>query len=516
MPITYQYAQCDDGSVKHVSQVSVEYRKNHLFTCLGCGSKLEAVVNVTKRLPHFRHSESKCSLETYLHQLGKRLFKDLFEKNRMMGVPLNVDYEIEHQCGVEKCKYGKNEKCYGQSGKAKIDLLKKFTNIEVEKFDLATGLTPDILLSNDDGDKLYVEIAVTHISTEEKISSGVPIIEIYLETEDDLNGFHAENDLTVTDLNRLNVVCFNMEDGAVKDEPYCTIEMLKARNSFKDHYEQTLKKNEKFVINFPSGKHCERKCPYFKTNHCLNALTCSSFDLAGKFKYLVENECSDDSLVFTSEKGAKIRFAFSVGLSDEYKFDDEIRTIQFALKLKNGIFPWEEPYMIIRESDDIRFHNFKMKNLLSCGDYQFKGFMLAKDGRCTPIRFEEITGIFDKLRAMESTLCDYVVIGNSLQESYQFFPGDDVFKAVLCLFLKNGKIVRNCFLCRHCRKNWKKGESDDNPVYCKRFYKTCRSGEAVECEAYEINGNSVNFYQRNLELVELLDECYRDNKLKLD
>lgn len=208
MSITYQYAQSDDGSVKHVSQVTVEYRKSHLFTCLGCGSKLEAVVNVTKRLPHFRHSESKCSLETYLHQLGKRLFKELFEKNKMMGVPLFVDYEIEHQCGIEKCKYGKNEKCYGKSDNTKLDLLAKYTSLEVEKFDSATGLTPDILLTNSDGDKLYVEIAVTHTSTEEKIASGIPIVEIYLEKEDDLKGFQTENGLTVTDLNGLNVVCF--------------------------------------------------------------------------------------------------------------------------------------------------------------------------------------------------------------------------------------------------------------------------------------------------------------------
>ena len=515
MSITYQYAQSDDGFVKHIREVSVEYRKDHQFACLGCGSKLEAVVNVTKRLPHFRHSESKCSLETYLHQLGKRLFKELFEKNKMMGVPLTIDYEVEHQCGTDKCKYCKSEKCYGRFENRKLDLIEKFTSIEVEKYDTATGLTPDILLSNANGDKLYVEIAVTHISTEDKIASGVPIVEIYLETEEDLNGFRTENGLTVTDLNRLNVVCFNMVNSVVNDEPYCTLEMLKARNSFKDYYAKTLRNNEGFVINFPSGRHCEKNCPYFKTVRCLNAMTCSSFDLTSKFKCIEDKECTDDSLVYADEKGNRIRFAFSVGLSSGYVFDDGMRTIQFGLKLNNGIFPWEEPYMIIRESDDIKFHNFKLKNFLSCGDYQFKGFMLTKDGRCTPVRYEEIPSIYEKLKAMEKTLCDYVVMGNSLQESYQFFPGDDVFKAVLCLFLKNKRNVRNCFLCQHCRKNWKKGVVDDNPVYCKKHYKTCRSGNAVDCGYYEINERSIDYYQRNWDLVELLDECYRDNRLKL-
>lgn len=514
MSITYQYAQSDDGSVKHVSQVSVEYRKNHQFTCLGCGSKLEAVVNVTKRLPHFRHSESKCSLETYLHQLGKRLFKELFEKNKMMGVPLFVDYEIEHQCGVEKCKYGRSEKCSGKFDKTKLDLVEKFSRLEVEKYDSSTGLTPDILLSNSDGDKLYVEIAVTHISTKEKIASGVSIIEIYLENETDLKGFQTEGGLTVTDLNGLNVACFNMENSLVKDEPYCPTEMLKARNSFKECYELSIKKGERFVINFPSGSHCERNCSFFKTNRCINALTTSSYDLTSTFKMFVIDESNDDSLVYVSKKGDKIRFAFSIGLSSDYKFEDGIRTIQFGLRLENKIYPWDEPYMIIRDSDDIKFHNFKLKNLLSCGDYQFKGFMLAKDGRCTPVMSEEIAGIYDKLKSVGNSLCDYVVLGSSLQESYQFFQGDDLFKAVLCLFLRNNRLVRNCFLCWNCRKNPRK-VVDGNPVYCKRFDKTCRSGEAVECRAYGINNNSVSYYQRNGSLVELLTECYKDNRLNI-
>ena len=514
MSITYQYAQSDDGSVKRIQQVTVDYRKSHLFTCLGCGQKMEAVI-ITKKSPFYRHSESKCSLETYLHQLGKKLFKELFEKNKMMGIPLTVDYEVEHQCGIVKCKYCKSEKCYGQFENKKMDLVEKFTSIEVEKYDATTGLTPDILLSNTNGDKLYVEIAVTHISTENKIASGMPIVEIYIETEEDLNGFSTENGLTVTNLSRLNVVCFNMPNGSIKDEPYCTLEMLKARNSFKDYYAKKLNGNEKIVINFPSGKSCERSCNFFKTIRCRNAMTVSSYDLAGKFKCIVDTECNEDSLVYIDEKGNRIRFAFSVGLSDEYKFEDGIRTIQFGLKLNNGIFPWEEQYMIIRESNDIRFHNFKLKNLLSCGDYQFKGFMLTKDGRCTPVRFEEIMNIYEKLKAMGNALCDYIVIGNALQETYQFYPGDDLFKAVLCLFLKNKRNVRNCFLCQYCRKNWKKGVADDNPVYCKKHYKTCRSGNAVDCGYYEINERSIDYYQRNSDLVELLDECYRDNRLKL-
>lgn len=513
MSITYQYAQSDDGSVKRIQQVTLDYRKNHLFTCLGCGQKMEAVI-VTKKSPFFRHSESKCSFETYLHQLGKRLFKELFEKNKMMGVSLTVDYKVEHQCGIAKCKYCKSEKCYGQSENNNLDLLEKFTSIEIEKYDVTTGLIPDILLSSANGDKLYVEIAVTHNSTEEKIASGIPIVEIYLETEKDLNGFQTENGLIVTDLSKLNVACFNMPNSPIIDEPYCSLEMLKARNSFKDYYAKTLMDNEKFVINFPSGEKCERDCKYFRTVHCLNAMTVSSFDLAGKFKRIVDAECNDDSLVYSDENGNKIRFAFSVGLSDEYKFDDGIRTIQFGLKLNNGIYPWEEPCMIIRESNDIRFHNFKLKNLLSCGDYQFKGFMLTKDGRCTPIMSEEIAGIYDKLKAAGNSLCDYVVLGNSLQKTYQFFQGDDLFKAVLCLFLRNNRLVRNCFLCWNCRRNPGKAV-DGKPVYCKRFDKTCRSGEAVECRAYGINNNSVNYYQRNGSLVELLTECYKDNRLKL-
>ena len=64
------------------------------------------------------------------------------------------------------------------------DLTKKFKDIRLEKHDGV--FIPDLLLSTESGEKLYVEIAVTHSSSQEKISSGAKIIELKIESEEDL------------------------------------------------------------------------------------------------------------------------------------------------------------------------------------------------------------------------------------------------------------------------------------------------------------------------------------------
>lgn len=355
MSVTYQYAQSDDGSEKHISQVTVEYRETHKFTCVGCNKKMEAVLNVTRTEPFYRHSGTRCSLETYLHRMGKKLFKELFEKNRRLGAPLNIDHHIIHQCGVEKCKYGCSQNCRSQDKLRKYDLLAIFTDIAIEETDTTTGLAdrliPDILLTNAMGDKLYVEIYVKHPVTKEKIASGVPIVEIHLESEDDLKKFQIEDETTITDLEEFDVRKFNF-DKIIREMPFCTEEMRRARDNFKEFYARILESNGNFSISYAGEGKCGRDCPYFATSRCLNGPGRSKINLAHTYRKILDDECEYDCLVYQDEDSNKLRFAFSVGLLMEYK-NNAIRTMQFGLRPRNNFFHGKK--IILSKSNVIVF-----------------------------------------------------------------------------------------------------------------------------------------------------------------
>jgi len=91
--ITYQYAMSDDGSTWNITDVSKEYRKKHHFECFSCHNRMIAKIKIGKKEPHFAHFyEGNCSRETYLHQLGKKLFVESFNKARRENKKLVVEY----------------------------------------------------------------------------------------------------------------------------------------------------------------------------------------------------------------------------------------------------------------------------------------------------------------------------------------------------------------------------------------------------------------------------------------
>jgi hypothetical protein len=66
----------------------------------------------------------------------------------------------------------------------RYDLTAYFTDTALETLD--DGFIPDVMLLNENGERVYVEIAVTHTSTEKKQESGYRIIELSVENETDL------------------------------------------------------------------------------------------------------------------------------------------------------------------------------------------------------------------------------------------------------------------------------------------------------------------------------------------
>ncbi|MDZ8238474.1 MAG: hypothetical protein RMZ69_15045 [Nostoc sp. ChiQUE01a] len=195
--IKYQYAINSSGeTVNAANLIASKEVRNEAYKCVSCDHTLIPVLG-EKRKKHFRHKadiQVQCSLETYLHKLGKIRFHEIYTDCLAKKIPFWIEIEITQKCTFYKqfqhlCRF-RNK--YNK----RFDLTQYFKNIRLEKKD--NCFVPDLLLTSDKGEKLYIEIVVTHQSTIEKISSGHRIIELTLHQESDIKilerNFLSEND----------------------------------------------------------------------------------------------------------------------------------------------------------------------------------------------------------------------------------------------------------------------------------------------------------------------------------
>ena len=189
--LQYEYG-FDNGVPVHIGSLAEKDRRD--FECPGCGQVLQPVLG-KKRDRHFRHkAESSCTVETYLHSVGIRLFKRRYEICLNQGLRFEIEY-----LNPVFCNYCNHGPCEIKPEKKRFDLTSKFTEIFMTKRD--GEFIPDLLLKTATGDKLYIEIAVNHYCSPKKQASGIRIVEIDLQNEKDLKIFKtpfiAESDSRV-------------------------------------------------------------------------------------------------------------------------------------------------------------------------------------------------------------------------------------------------------------------------------------------------------------------------------
>ena len=193
--IQYAYAMDADDTLIHITQAS------HLqqYTCPGCSGKLTPVLGEQKA-KHFRHFQDCCSSETYLHKCAKEAFLYWYTHALSVAKPITLKLERQVRCtGGRSALLSDLEFRCQKKEPATYDMTKLFDTAELEKYDNTLGLKPDIMLSDSGTSRrCYVEICVTHPCSEEKINSGIPILEFKITSESDiqmlLSGTYAAAD----------------------------------------------------------------------------------------------------------------------------------------------------------------------------------------------------------------------------------------------------------------------------------------------------------------------------------
>ena len=180
------------------------------YTCLSCNNEMITKMGKIK-IHHFAHKSNtvNCSYETYLHKLAKKTFYNEFQKCINNKLPFYVEYLNIRNCHT----YNKEiiNICDKVYIKKKYDLTQIFNKIFLEKKD--DKFIPDITLTNDRGDKLYIEIAVTHKCEDYKINSGIKIIELDIKSEEDIKPIFNH----FLPLNEGKITHYNFKMGVVKN-----------------------------------------------------------------------------------------------------------------------------------------------------------------------------------------------------------------------------------------------------------------------------------------------------------
>ncbi len=182
--IQYKYALGDDGWLIDIESLGQGDRRE--YKCAGCGNVLLPVLGKIRQ-KHFRHkTQQNCSPETYLHRMGKLLFIKKYKECLSQNSPYSIEYATQVIC--KECSHGPCEK-----GKAVVseNLTERYTEIKEEEKD--GQFIPDVLLESQSGETIYIEVAVTHKCTDDKIDSQKKIIEFRVKEEADLKIFSKSN-----------------------------------------------------------------------------------------------------------------------------------------------------------------------------------------------------------------------------------------------------------------------------------------------------------------------------------
>ena len=179
--VKYHFAKNSFGEIIDIKDV--QKGEKATFYCIECGDEMSAVLG-DKREHHFRHKNSKCSYESYLHKLGKERLKKLFDESDKLEIHCNFSFKCNDNC-VLNCleKINHSVKIIPRI----LDLKILYDKCEVEKE--YKGFIADLLLSNSkipNLEPLFLEISHTHDCEQEKLDSGIKIIELKVKDDRDL------------------------------------------------------------------------------------------------------------------------------------------------------------------------------------------------------------------------------------------------------------------------------------------------------------------------------------------
>ena len=178
----YSYADNSNGELIHVSSA----KRGEDYFCPICGELMTPHMGKVRRW-HFVHKNlGNCSYESYLHKLAKIRIQQSFQSSEHFW----LSYKAKAICS-RNCPFIGFSKCEDEKP-VEFDLRKFYDTCEMEA--PYHQYKADLLLSSSVNPQLppvLIEIFVTHKCTEDKINDGVRIIEVKIQSEEQIDNIVA-------------------------------------------------------------------------------------------------------------------------------------------------------------------------------------------------------------------------------------------------------------------------------------------------------------------------------------
>lgn len=181
----HHYAYNEDGQLVFLRrEIKTKIPRKDYF-CIDCGEVMRPVQGEIKEW-HFRHKNEnpQCSKESYLHKLGKRVFKERFDNSEefIVGYHRQLCCPNFNRCKICSINCLNDDYC-------KINLKEHFDTCVEEKRGDNLKYRADLLMKHSKHPErlIYLEIAYKHICEPEKIASGIKIIEVGVKEDWDID-----------------------------------------------------------------------------------------------------------------------------------------------------------------------------------------------------------------------------------------------------------------------------------------------------------------------------------------
>jgi len=235
--VKYRYSI---NSNNELIEIHTAHKLGGEYHCPECGERMILKCG-TKKSWHFAHEKVECDYDHYLHTIAEQRILEWYNAADDVSMILQINEICECK---ELCKFYREEFCCRSCLSEAFNLKDYYSNCEREIRYEKNGhaYVADLMCfpKNPNHDPLFIEICVTHPCEEEKLASGIRIIEFVIKSEEDLDRIIGEKIIQ-----RDNARLYNFR---AKDK-------LSSKNKFKNSFLQ------KFIL-FPSKKGC------VKTIHC--------------------------------------------------------------------------------------------------------------------------------------------------------------------------------------------------------------------------------------------------------
>ena len=150
------------------------------YSCVHCGNRMSAVVLVTQRKPHFRHTKSStCDPDSALHATAIEIIRNAQRKAQSQGNP----YLLTRPCHSTWGEYYNLRRC--PQNATEIDLGDGWQSKTEES--IVEGTRSDLVFFHDDGQQVIIEVVNTHSMEQETENayrkSGIPVVVVRVEWE---------------------------------------------------------------------------------------------------------------------------------------------------------------------------------------------------------------------------------------------------------------------------------------------------------------------------------------------